>query len=126
VTLPRQHRLKGHRVFERIYRQARRLHGRAVVLRVLEANHALLPPPQRRHPPSPWRCGVVISAKVSKRAVQRNRLRRRLQAHLICHPPVPRTPLWLLFSLKPGSLELDPRDLLGECSDLMRKAGLHP
>lgn len=126
MSLPRQHRLKGHRVFSRIYRQGRRLHGDRVVLRLLEADHALLPPCQRRHPPSDWRCGVVISAKVSKRAVQRNRLRRLLQAHLIGQPPVPRTPLWLLFSLKPGSLELEPHALLGECSDLMRKAGLRP
>lgn len=111
-------------MFERIYRQARRLHGNAMVLRVLEAEHSLLPLPQRQAAPSAWRCGVVVSAKVSKRAVQRNRLRRLLQAHLISHPPVPRTPLWLLLSLKPGSLEVEPHDLLGECSHLMRKAGL--
>jgi len=109
-----------------MYRQGRRLHGTSMVLRVLQADPALLPPCHRHRPPSPWRCGVVVSAKVSKRAVQRNRLRRLLQAHLISQPPVPRTPLWLLFSLKPGSLEMDPHHLLGECSDLMRKAGLHP
>jgi len=126
VALPRQHRLKGHRVFDRIYRQGRRLHGTLMVLRLLEADPHLLPPEQSRRPPSDWRCGVVVSSKVSKRAVDRNRLRRRLHAHLMASPPVPRTPHWLLISLKPDSLGSDPETLLGECDDLMRKAGLTP
>jgi len=113
-------------VFERIYRKAPRLHGSAMVLRVWTAEAPLLPLQEQAHPTSPWRCAVVVSAKVSKRAVQRNRLRRLLQAHLLEQPIVSPQPIWLLISLKPGSPDLPPEQLLGECRHLLRKAGLTP
>jgi hypothetical protein len=37
---------------------------------------------------------------------------------------VPLRPSWLVFSLKPGSLDADEALLLGECLQLLRKAGL--
>jgi ribonuclease P protein component len=127
VALPQRHRLKGRRVFDRLYRTGRRIHGTHLVLRVLAADHSLLPPESRSHSPSGWRCGVVVSGKVSKLAVRRNRLRRLLQEHLLRELPATtsagRPPLWLLLSLRPGSAELDPDVLLGECSQLLRKAG---
>ncbi|MFM9109997.1 MAG: ribonuclease P protein component [Prochlorococcaceae cyanobacterium] len=126
MALPQAHRLKGRRVFDRLYQRGRRLHGASITLRWLLAEAPLLPPQQRHQPASPWRCGVVISAKVSKRAVRRNRLRRQLHHHLLRHPPGADGPLWLLISLHPGSAEADPHQLLGECSDLLRQAGLHP
>jgi ribonuclease P protein component len=67
---------------------------------------------------------VVISSKVSKLAVRRNRLRRLLHEHLLGNPPVPASPHWLLISLKPGSLEFGDQHLLGECTQLLRQAGL--
>lgn len=99
-----------------------------MVLRCLEAVPDLLPPEQQRHDPSPWRCGVVVSSKVHKRAVRRNRLRRLLHNHLVSvlgdhEATVSR---WLLISLKPGSAERSPEALLGECSHLLQQAGLTP
>lgn len=126
MALPQRHRLRGRRVFERLHRRARRLHGTSLVLRVLPASAELLSPPDRAAAPSPWRCGVVVSGKVSRRAVVRNRLRRRLHAHLLAHPPQVAEPLWLLLSLRPGCAELPADALLGECSDLLRRAGLLP
>ncbi|MFM7362317.1 MAG: ribonuclease P protein component [Cyanobium sp.] len=126
MALPQRHRLRGRRVFERLLRQGRRWHGEAMVLRVLPAEAGLLEPRDRLLPASPWRCGVVVSGKVSKRAVVRNRLRRQLHAHLLAVPPRAETPLWLLLSLRPGSAELERDRLLGECSDLLRRAGLTP
>jgi ribonuclease P protein component len=67
---------------------------------------------------------VVVSSKVSKLAVRRNRLRRLVHAHLLRHPPAPPKPLWLLITLKPGCLDQDEDQLLGECSHLLRQAGL--
>ena len=99
-----------------------------MVLRCLEANPSLLPPEQAAHAPSPWRCGVVVSSKVHKRAVQRNRLRRLLHNHLMSVMGASElTPSrWLLLSLKPGSAERSPEALLGECSHLLKQAGLTP
>lgn len=126
MALPQRHRLRGHRVFERIYRKAPRLHGSAMVLRVWPAEEPLLPPQERSHATSSWRLAVVVSAKVSKRAVQRNRLRRLLQSHLLEQPIASPQPIWLLISLKPGSPDLPPEQLLGECRHLLHKAGLTP
>ena len=126
MVLPQRHRLKGQRIFDRLYQRAPRHHGSAMVLRCLEASEALLPPEQRRHPPSPWRCGVVVSGKVHRRAVRRNRLRRLLHGHLLAVLGAGEgsRPRWLLITLKPGSAERAPEALLGECSQLLTQAGL--
>jgi ribonuclease P protein component len=97
-----------------------------MVLRLIAADAALLPPADRDRSSSPWRFGVVVSGKVSRRAVVRNRLRRRLHAHLLAHPPRTGAPQWLLLSLRPGCAELSADALLGECDDLLRRAGLTP
>jgi len=125
LALPQRHRLKGQRVFDRIYQKGRKTHGPFLSLRVLDALPQLLPAKQQASAPSNWRCGVVISSKVHKRSVRRNRLRRLIHDHLLgqqigdgqgC--------LWLLLSLKPGSAEQSPEALLGECSQLLQQAGL--
>jgi ribonuclease P protein component len=113
-------------VFDRLYRRARRYDASMLVLRVLAVDRELLPADQRRHRPSRWRCGVVVSTKVSKSAVRRNRLRRRLHAHLLALPLAPPSPRWLLLSVRPNDSPPDERRLLGECTDLLRQAGLLP
>jgi ribonuclease P protein component len=118
MALPPQHRLRGHRVFDRLYRQGRRIHGELMVLRVLPADLSLLPPPADRPPAGRWRLGVVVSAKVHKRAVRRNRLRRLLQADLLHQQPQCVSPHWLLLTLNPGSADAEPAQLLGELRQL--------
>lgn len=126
MALSREHRLRGPRPFERLYRQGRRLQGEWLVLRLLQAVPELLPPPLRSRPASGWRVGIVVSSKVHKRAVRRNRLRRILSEELRLDPPRSRRPLWLLLSLRPGSAEISEDRLLGECRQLLHKAGLRP
>jgi ribonuclease P protein component len=130
MALPANLRLRGHRAFDHLYRKGERFHGRWIVLRTLPADPSLLrstpaPPPQ-----SSCRCAVVVSAKVSKRAVRRYRQRRLLHRWLILRcrgsgpPDLPER--WIVISLKPGSLEAGDEALLGECEMLFRKAGLSP
>ncbi|MFN9692233.1 MAG: ribonuclease P protein component [Synechococcaceae cyanobacterium] len=83
MALPKRHRLRGHRAIDHLHRQGRRHHSTHLLLRVAPAKDVLLPPPDRRAPSSGWRCALVISAKVHKRAVVRNRLRRLLHRHLL-------------------------------------------
>jgi ribonuclease P protein component len=74
------------------------------------------------------RCALVISSKVSKRAVKRNRLRRLLHTHLRQRFER-RSDLagrWLLISLRPEAAEAEPTQLLEECDSLLRSAGLDP
>ncbi|MBM5803122.1 MAG: ribonuclease P protein component [Cyanobacteria bacterium K_DeepCast_35m_m2_155] len=136
MALPLAHRLKGQRVFDALYRRGRAFHGSAMVLRCLPADPVLLPPTLSSKPVSSWRCGVVVSSKVHKRAVRRNRLRRSLHQGLQTLLPASaatadasaqkgfETPIWLLISLKPGSESWEPDRLLGECRHLLAKAGL--
>lgn len=127
MALPQRHRLKGQRVFDQVYQRGSRHQGPAMVLRILDAQPGLLPLDQQLHPPSPWRCGVVVSSKVHKRAVRRNRLRRLLHGHLLAQSiGAGGRSLWLLLSLKPGSADLPSQALLGECNQLLHQAGLTP
>ena len=76
--------------------------------------------------PERCRCAVVISNKVSKRSVRRNRLRRLFHDHLRSHLEhrSDLAGLWLLISLKPGAAALQPSHLLEECDSLLQFAGL--
>ncbi len=116
-------------MFDRLYQKGKRHHGTWMVLRSLRAEPALLRPDPRDPDPSSGRVAVVVSSKVSKRAVQRNRLRRLLHDQLrqrLRRNAPQTTGRWLLISLKPGSAEADPQALLKECSELLAKEGLTP
>jgi ribonuclease P protein component len=129
MVLSRDQRLRGHAVFDRLYQKGRRFHGQWMVLRTLQAEPSLLKPDPRDGGTAAGRAAVVVSSKVSKRAVRRNRLRRLLHDHLrpvLLHHSGTAGGLWLLISLKPGSAETEPALLLGECSELLAKAGLNP
>ncbi len=124
MALPQKHRLRGRLVFDRLYRQGKRFQGSWLTLRVHPEVSNLLPGRDRPHPSSPWRCAVVVSSKVSKRAVRRNHLRRLIHQHLLRHPPATVGSSWLVFSLKPGSVDAEESLLLEECLQLLRKAEL--
>ena len=133
MVLPASMRLRGHRCFDHLHRRGQRFHGTMMVLRKASASDSLL---KRSKKPNgahsccashSCRVAVVISSKVSKRAVVRNRLRRRLHDHLrtrLEHAPE-HSQLWLLVSLKPGAATED-HDLLEECDRLLEQAGLKP
>jgi len=69
----------------------------------------------------------VISNKVSKRSVVRNKLRRRLHEHLRrrLEQAAEQGDQWLLISLRPG-VQLLEAPLLEECDRLLKNAGLLP
>ena len=133
MVLPASMRLRGHRCFDHLHRKGKRFHGTLMVLRRASAHNSLLKRPATPKgsvsPSSPETCrvAVVISSKVSKRAVVRNRLRRRLHDHLRSrfeHSPE-HSAIWLLVSLKPGAAT-EEHVLLEECDRLLEQAGLKP
>jgi ribonuclease P protein component len=129
MVLSREHRLRGRFVFDRLYQKGQRHHGSLMVLRCLKAQPELLKPDPRDHNPNSYRLAVVVSSKVSKRSVRRNQLRRLFHSHLTAAVralPDQASGRWLLISLKPGSAEASDEALLGECSELLAKAGLRP
>ncbi len=129
MVLSREHRLRGRFVFDRLYQKGQRHHGSLMVLRCLQAQPELLKSDPRDHSPNSCRLAVVVSSKVSKRSVRRNQLRRLFHSHLtaaVLALPDQASGRWLLISLKPGSAEASDEALLGECSQLLAKAGLRP
>jgi ribonuclease P protein component len=129
MVLSREHRLRGRFVFDRLYQKGQRHHGKLMVLRSLPAQPELLKPDPRDPNPLSCRLGVVVSNKVSKHSVRRNQLRRLLHVQLsaiVRSIPDQAMGHWLLISLKPGSAEATDQALLGECSELLAKAGLRP
>ena len=97
-----------------------------MVLRVMREESRLLRPELRRQPPICCRCALVISNKVSKRSVRRNKLRRLLHQHLRQRLEDRRdlAGQWILISLRPDASEVDPSQLLEECDSLLSSAGL--
>lgn len=101
--------------FDRIYRQGRRQRGQFVTAVVLF----------REEPPA-CRAAFVVSRKVSKLAVRRNRVRRRLrevlrqilrEQGLVGQPD-------LILIASPRSLQATYWDLLGEVRGLLRRSGM--
>ena len=124
MVLPQRHRLRGRGVFDYLYQRGQRFQQGLLQLRVADAAPQLL----REQPvelEGELRFGVVISSKVSKRAVKRNRLRRRLhEAFLRQTFRSDLAPTWLLLNLRPGAAELSDDNLLKEWSTLIQRAGL--
>ncbi|MDC3010653.1 ribonuclease P protein component [Synechococcus sp. AH-736-G21] len=128
MVLPASMRLRGHRCFNRLHRSSKRQQGTLMVLRVAAGSSNLLRRELRGVKDQCCRCALVISSKVSKRAVKRNRLRRLLHDHLRRRLEA-REDLagrWLLISLRPEAAEAEPTQLLEECDSLLRNAGLEP
>ena len=97
-----------------------------MVLRVMREESRLLRPELRQQPPNCCRCALVISNKVSKRSVRRNKLRRLLHQHLRQRLGDRRdlAGQWVLISLRPEASGADPSQLLEECDSLLISAGL--
>ena len=128
MVLPASMRLRGHRCFNLLHRSSKRQHGTLMVLRVAAGDSNLLRRELRGIQERTCRCALVISNKVSKRSVKRNRLRRLLHDHLRLRFEQ-RNDLagrWLLISLRPEAAEAEPTQLLEECDSLLRSAGLDP
>lgn len=128
MVLPVAMRLRGHRCFDYLHRKGQRFHGTFMTLRKASAMPKLLRqtdrPVEGHSENSVCRCAVVISSKVSKRAVIRNRLRRRLHDHLRQHfeRSCQHANTWILISLKPG-VEIKLSPMLEECDRLLQLAG---
>ena len=126
MALPPSMRIRGHRCFDRLHRSGRRHHGVLMVLRILNEEVELLRPELRRQSQRSCRCALVISNKVSKRSVRRNKLRRLFHQHLRqrLEQRQDLAGIWILISLRPEASAADPSQLLEECDSLLVSAGL--
>tara|TARA_Y100001968_G_scaffold267892_1_gene258025 strand:- start:755 stop:1123 length:369 start_codon:yes stop_codon:yes gene_type:complete len=119
-------RLKGYKCFNHLYKEGHRYYGSCLVLRVAKAKPILLKVPNQKSNLNSLKCAVSISHKVSKKAVERNKLRRLFHNYFtqIFEKVNTNNSNWFLLSLKPICSEKDSENLLKECEHLLLKSGL--
>ena len=140
MALPQPHRLRDRRAFDRLQRQGQRSRSPTLTLWILprpsdSPRPATTRDPARRGSPGGGAAsagtslasqfGVAVSKKVSKRAVVRNRLRRRIHAALISLLSHLRPGLWVLIAVRPQpeSAVCQYAEILQELEQLLAQAG---
>ena len=126
MALPKDMRLKGHRVFNYIHKNSITYQGKLMTFKVARSNPSILLTHKLTNTSNNFRVAIAISKKVSKKAVERNKLRRILQEWLLTNIQKINNhkPYWLLVNLKAGDFCNDENKLLEEFQNLMFKSRL--
>ena len=126
MALPKDMRLKGHRTFNYIHKNSKTYHGELMTLKVARSNPEILLTHKFTNNSNKLRVAIAVSKKVSKKAVERNKLRRILQEWLLTNIQKINNhkPYWLLVNLKIGDFYHDKNSLLEEFQNLMFKSRL--
>ena len=126
MALPKDMRLKGHRTFDYIHKNSITYHGKLMTFKVARSNPSILLTHKFTNPSNKLRVAIAISKKVSKKAVERNKLRRILQEWLLKNMQKINNhkPCWLLVNLNFRDFCNDKSQLLEEFQNLMFKSRL--
>jgi len=126
MALPKDMRLKGHRTFNYIHKNSTTYHGKLMTIKVARSNPSILLTHKFKSTSNNFRDAIAVSKKVSKKAVDRNKLRRTLQEWLLKNIQKINNhkPQWLLVNLKIGDFCNDKNKLLEEFQNLMFKSRL--
>ena len=126
MALPKSMRLKGHRTFDYIHKNSIKFHGRLMTFKLARSNQEILNSHKHNASSSKLKIAIAISKKVSKKAVERNKIRRILHEFLLKNISNENNhkPYWLLVNLKIGDFNKNRRKLLEEFQYLMFKSGL--
>ena len=126
MALPKDMRLKGHRTFNYIHKNSIKYHGKLMSFKVAKSNPEILLSHKQKNTANKLRVAIAISKKVSKKAVERNKIRRLMQEWLLTNIQKINNhkPYWLLVNLKFGDFCNDKNKLLEEFQNLMYKSRL--
>ena len=126
MALPKDMRLKGHRTFSYIHKNSIKYTGKLMTFKVAISNPDILFSHKVTNNSNKFRVAIAISKKVSKKAVDRNKIRRILQEWLLTNIKKINNhkPYWLLVNLKFGDFYNDKNKLLEEFQNLMFKSRL--
>ena len=117
MALPQNHRLKKPQAFSAVYRHGIKAVSRHLVVRVLspadevptaevESSVAVTLPPTQ--------FGISVSQKVSKRAVDRNRLKRQVRSAIYQLLPRLKTGRQVVITVRPSAIECEYGEFLRE------------
>ena len=126
MALPRDMRLKGHRTFNYIHKNSIKFHGKLMTFKLVKSNPKILSSHKLINTSNNLRISIAISKKVSKKAVDRNKIRRILQEWLLTNIKIINNhkPYWLLVNLNYGNIYNDKNKFLEEFQNLMIKSRL--
>ena len=126
MALPKDMRLKGHRTFNYIHKNSIKYNGKLMTFKVAKSNPKILLSHKLRNNSNNLKVAIAVSKKVSKKAVDRNKIRRILQEWLLKNIQIINNhkPYWLLVNLKIGDFCYDKRRLLEDFQNLMFKSRL--
>ena len=126
MAFPKNMRLRGHRTFNYIHKNSKKYYGEFMTFKVAKSNPDILLSHKFRNSSNNLKVAIAISKKVSKKAVDRNKLKRVLQEWLITNIKKINNhkPYWLLVNLKIGDFYNDKNKLLEEFQNLMFKSRL--
>ena len=126
MALPKNMRLKGHRTFNYIHNNSIKYSGKLMTFKVAKSNQEILLSRKTINTSNNLKVAIAISKKVSKKAVERNKIRRILQEWLLTNIQKINShkPYWLLVNLKIGDFCNDKSRLLEEFQNLMFKSSL--
>ena len=126
MALPKDMRLKGHRTFNYIHKNSTTYHGKLMTFKVARSSPDILLTHKFTNTSDKFRIAIAISKKVSKKAVERNKIRRMLQEWVSTNIQKfnNHKPYWLLVNLKFGDFCNDKVRLLDEFQNLMFKSRL--
>ena len=119
-------RLKGHRTFDYIHKNSIKYHGQFMTFKVARSNPKILLSHKFTNPANNFRAAIAVSKKVSKKAVDRNKIRRILQEWILRNIQKINNhkPYWLLVNLNFRNSSNDETRLLEEFQHLMFKSRL--
>ena len=126
MALPKNMRLKGHRTFNYIHKNSIKFHGKLMTFKLVKSNPKILSSHKLINTSNNLRISIAISKKVSKKAVDRNKIRRILQEWLLTNIKIINNhkPYWLLVNLNYGNIYNDKNKFLEEFQNLMLKSRL--
>ena len=124
MALPKDMRLKGYRTFDYIHKNSKKYYGKSMSFKVAKPNPDILSSHNLTNTSNNFRIAIAISKKVSKKAVERNKLRRILQEWLLTNIQKINNhkPYWLLVNLNDEDFCNDENKLLEEFQNLMFKS----
>ena len=126
MALPKSMRLKGHRTFDYIHKNSVKYYGKLMTFKIARSNKQILISHRLTNTSHNFKVAIAISKKVTKKAVERNKIRRILHEFLLKNIQIESNhkPYWLLVNLKIGDFYNDKSKLLEEFQYLMFKSGL--
>ena len=126
MALHKDMRLKGHRTFNYIHNNSIKYHGKLMTFKVAKSNPEILLSHNHTNTSNNFRAAISISKKVSKKAVDRNKIRRIIQDWLLKNFQTinNHNPYWLLVTLNFGDFCNDKNLILEEFQNLMLKSRL--